>query len=203
MMKAIQAEDSDLERGSQRSSEDNSDGNAEEGEEELEEEEEEVVDNNRQSPMDEREAMKKNLQQKQAIRKEEEELIGPRLVKKIDDFIFGVAVEAGMDAGNADEESKSPNYRREKQQEEMLQTGNTSQFNLEKTKNDDQGVYQKVMDQYVTELRSEQAFFQLCKMAKDSKFTDPELNNPLVQYYNECVKANTVAKPLLSKIVDR
>ena len=107
-----------------------------------------------------------------------------------------------METGNIDEESKAPN-KRDQAQAEMLQTGNTSLFDLEKTKNDDTGVYQKVMGQYETELRSEQAFFQLCKMAKDSKFTDPDLNNPLVQYYNECVKANTVAKPLLSKIVDQ
>lgn len=85
----------------------------------------------------------------------------------------------------------------------MLRTGNTSLFQLEKTKNDDQGVFANVMDRYVTEFRSQQAFFQVCKMAKDSRFTDPTLNNPLVQYYNECTKANTVAKPLLSKIVDR
>ena len=85
----------------------------------------------------------------------------------------------------------------------MLRTGNTSLFQLEKTKNDDQGVFANAMDRYVTEFRSQQAFFQLCKMAKDSRFTDPNLNNPLVQYYNECIKANSVAKPLLSKIVDR
>ena len=40
-------------------------------------------------------------------------------------------------------------------------------------------------------------------MAKDSRFTDPNLNEKRVQYYNECEKANSVAKPLLSKIFDK
>ena len=59
------------------------------------------------------------------------------------------------------------------------------------------------MDKYVTEFRGQQAFFQLCKMAKDSKWTDPSLNNPKVEYYNECTKANSVAKSILSKIIDK
>ena len=59
------------------------------------------------------------------------------------------------------------------------------------------------MDQYATEFRGQQAFYMLCKQAKDSKYTDPTLNNPRMQYYNECTKANSVAKPILSKIVDK
>jgi len=40
-------------------------------------------------------------------------------------------------------------------------------------------------------------------MAKDSKWTDTSINNPRVQYYNECTKANSVAKPILSKIIEK
>lgn len=85
----------------------------------------------------------------------------------------------------------------------MLRTGNTTLFQLEKTKNDDDGVNEKLMNKYVDEFRGQQAFFQLLKMAKDSRFTDPNLNEKRVQYYNECTKANSVAKPLLTKIFDK
>ena len=40
-------------------------------------------------------------------------------------------------------------------------------------------------------------------MAKDSKWTDTTINNPRVKYYNECTKANSVAKPILSKIIEK
>ena len=35
----------------------------------------------------------------------------------------------------------------------MLETGNTSLFRLEKTKNDDKGQIQKVMDRYIEDFR--------------------------------------------------
>ena len=38
---------------------------------------------------------------------------------------------------------------------DMLRTGNTSIFQLEKTKNDDQGAQQKVMDKYLEEFRGQ------------------------------------------------
>lgn len=59
------------------------------------------------------------------------------------------------------------------------------------------------MDKYLEEFRGQQAFFQICKMAKDSKFTDPAMANPRIQYFNECTKANSVAKSILSKIIDK
>ena len=40
-------------------------------------------------------------------------------------------------------------------------------------------------------------------MAKDSKWTDPNVINPRVQYFSACTKNNSVAKPILSKIIDK
>ena len=59
------------------------------------------------------------------------------------------------------------------------------------------------MNAYIEEFRGQQAFYQLLKMAKDSRFTDPNSHDKRVQYYNECTKANSVAKPLLSKIFNK
>ena len=59
------------------------------------------------------------------------------------------------------------------------------------------------MDKYVNEFRGQQAFFKLCKMAMDSRFTDPNLHNPQFDYYNQCTLNKTMAKSLLSKIVDK
>lgn len=48
---------------------------------------------------------------KKLTRKEEEQLCGPRLTKKIDDFIFGVTVEAGIDSNPIDNmDSPEPSY---------------------------------------------------------------------------------------------
>lgn len=69
------------------------------------------------------------------------------------------------------------------EQQKMLETGNTSLFKMERTKNDDQDAYQKVMDKYVNEFRGQQAFYSLVKRANDSKWTDPNLKNTRVQYY--------------------
>ena len=56
--------------------------------------------------MDEREDYKKSIAIKEITKKEEEDLCGPRLTKKIDDFIFSVSVEAGLaDVNNAEESS--------------------------------------------------------------------------------------------------
>ena len=43
----------------------------------------------------------------------------------------------------------------------------------------------------------------MCKVAKDSRFSDPDMSNSKIQYFNECTKANSVAKPILSKIIDK
>jgi len=111
-------------------------------------------------------------------------------------------VEAGLADTNA-EEFKNNGNTSGGGQNAMLMTGNTSIFRMEKTKNNDQGVYQKVMEKYADEFRGEQAFYQICKIAKDSRFNDQNQINPRVQYYNECTKANAVAKPILSKIIDK
>ena len=47
----------------------------------------------------------------------------------------------------------------------MLETGNTSIFRLEKTKNNDENQIQKVMDKYIDGVRGEQAFYSQCKQA--------------------------------------
>ena len=39
-------------------------------------------------------------------------------------------------------------------------------------------------------------------MAKDSKWTDPKLLNPRLQYYAACTKNRILARPILDKIVD-
>ncbi len=61
------------------------------------------------------------------------------MTKKIDDFIFQVSVEAGLE--NTEEvkvpESATKGFGDSSEQQLMLQTGNTSLFRLEKTKNDD------------------------------------------------------------------
>ena len=93
-------------------------------------------DNNRESAMNERKEHKKTLMIKEQIKKEEEELCGHRLTRKIDDFIFQVSVEAGLADPN-DRDNNGNNALNN----EMLQTGNTTLFVAEKTKNDDQGVF--------------------------------------------------------------
>lgn len=40
-------------------------------------------------------------------------------------------------------------------------------------------------------------------MAKESKWTDPNVNDPRMQYFAACTKNNSVAKPILSKIIDK
>ena len=89
VMRAIPAEDSAEERGSDSRGSDYGSQNDEEGEGQESEQDEathDVASSGNQD--DEREAFKKELQQKAAIKKEEDELVGPRLKKKIDDFIL-------------------------------------------------------------------------------------------------------------------
>ena len=91
LMKAIPAEDSAEERGSDSGGGSDEDGSQKdedgEGQEsEQEEESHEVASGGDQ--MDERENFKREIMQKEAVKKEEEELCGPRLKKKIDEFIF-------------------------------------------------------------------------------------------------------------------
>ena len=44
----------------------------------------------------------------------------------------------------------------------------------------------------------------MCKRAtNESKWTDPNLKNKRVQYFAACRNSNAVAKPILSKIVDK
>ena len=144
------AEDSEEDRRSEGSG-----GGSEEEEREEEEEEEEdepEPEAKRESAMDVREQLKHEMKKKEAAKKDEEELCGPKLMKKIDDFMFQVSVEAGL--ANPMEESKA-NATMNATQNVMLQTGNTSLFQLEQTKNTDQGVYEKVMDKYVTSMRQQ------------------------------------------------
>lgn len=85
-MKAIPAEDSAEERGSgdSDSRNDSGDGEGEESEQEEDyDEEEENAD-----LTNEREAYKKNIIDKEVAKKEDKEICGQRLVKKIDDFAF-------------------------------------------------------------------------------------------------------------------
>ena len=127
------AEDSEEDRHSDRSG-----GGSEEEEREEEEEEEEdepVPDEaKRESAMDVREQLKHEMKKKEEAKKNEEELCGPKLMRKIDDFMFQVSVEAGL--ADPMEESKA-NATMNATQNVMLQTGNTSLFQLEQTKNTD------------------------------------------------------------------
>ena len=117
------AEDSEEDRRSEGSG-----GGSEEEEREEEEEEEEdepEPEAKRESAMDVREQLKHEMKKKEAAKKDEEELCGPKLMKKIDDFMFQVSVEAGL--ANPMEESKA-NATMNATQNVMLQTGNTSLF---------------------------------------------------------------------------
>ena len=92
-MRAIPAEDSEEEKGSRQSGDGNGSEEREEEDEELDEEESE---DDRLADLDERDRIKKEINHKKHIRKEEEQLCGPRFTKKIDDFILGINVEAGI-----------------------------------------------------------------------------------------------------------
>ena len=70
--------------------------------------------------------------EKQTAKKEDDQLCGPRLTKKIDDFILEVSAEAGLASHD-----RPANMTGKDGDVDMLRTGNTSIFQLEKTKNDD------------------------------------------------------------------
>ena len=137
VMKPIPAEESDEERGSEAKGSDEGEEKEEEQEEDVEEDEYSDEDANRESALDERAEIKLKNKEKALTKKEDDQLCGPRFVKKIDDFIFAVSIEAGL----AVTEDKSKNFAggNGTNGQDMLQTGNTSLFQLEKTKNDDQG----------------------------------------------------------------
>lgn len=92
-MKAIPAEDSEEERGSGSGS--NKEDGEEEGEDEYEEEQAEESDH-RDSALNERNKIKKDIKLREQNKKEEVELCGPHLTKKIDDFIQAINVKAGL-----------------------------------------------------------------------------------------------------------
>ena len=144
-MRPIPAEDSIEERGSSEAG-----SNTKEGEDEEEGVEEEAYESdNRMDDLDERDKIKKEIKQKEQKIKEQVEMCGPRLTKKIDDFVFSLNVEAGLNDQNFAGEASSTLNQATMRQKEMLETGNTSIFQLEKDKNDDQGVHEKVMEKYV------------------------------------------------------
>ena len=118
------AEDSEEDRHSDRSG-GSLDEEEREEEEEEEEEEPERDEAKRESAMDVREQLKHEMKKKEAAKKDEEELCGPKLMRKIDDFMFQVSVEAGL--ADPTEESKA-NATMNATQNVMLQTGNTSLF---------------------------------------------------------------------------
>ena len=44
----------------------------------------------------------------------------------------------------------------------------------------------------------------MCKMAiNESKWSDPNLKNKRIQYFSACIQSKTVAKPILSKIMNK
>ena len=59
------------------------------------------------------------------------------------------------------------------------------------------------MEKYVNEFRGQQAFYSLVKKANDSKWTDPNVKNTRVQYFQQCTQNNSVAKSILSKIINK
>jgi len=113
----IIAADSDQEKSSEKGSKNSSNENTAEKKEEPEDSyDESEEENNRASAMNERNNFKKNLQVKELVRKEENDLYGKRLSKKIDDFIFSVSVEAGLTDTNIEEFKNYGNV----QNQEML-----------------------------------------------------------------------------------
>jgi hypothetical protein len=50
-------------------------------------------------------------------------------------------------------------------------------------------------------VKKELSFFSLCKQAMNSKWSGNE-NDPKVKFYKECLKDNTVALPIMTKIFD-
>ena len=131
-MKAIPAEDSEEERGSESKGSGQGEGEEDDDEEEEEVDEYEQEQAKRNSALDERAEIKKTLMLKETAKKEDDQLCGPRLTKKIDDFILQVSVEAGL----ADQD-RPAHMTGNGGEVDMLRTGNTSIFQLEKTKNDD------------------------------------------------------------------
>lgn len=91
-MRVIPAEVSDNEKSSLGSgldsNDDDGDGEEREDDEEDAYESSDDEDLNRASAMNERKEHKKNIIASEAVKKEEQELIGHRLTRKIDDFIF-------------------------------------------------------------------------------------------------------------------
>ena len=140
-MRAIPAEDSEQERGSDE--EDDSKGSRSNGE--GSESEDSKTEDDYKEVNDAKEAFKQKLITQAAAKKEDQDLCGHRLVKKIDEFAHQVYVEAGIEEENEAQLSLK--------QQKMLETGNTSLFRLDHGKTDDHGQEQKVMDKYFEEFR--------------------------------------------------
>ena len=84
-------------------------------------------------------------------------MCGPKLTKKIDEFIFQMSVEAGLEEPT---EANSAIQNFGNVRNPLLETGNTSLFRLERQKNEDmKGINQRVMEKYVDEFRGQQAFY--------------------------------------------
>ena len=106
-IKIVVPEESEMDKTSKDGSNEGSEQQEREGNKDGEDvdysEDEENDNTNRASAMNERKQHKKDIEIKQQKKKEELELCGPRLTKKIDEFIFSISVEAGLADTNAEE----------------------------------------------------------------------------------------------------
>jgi Ran GTPase-activating protein (RanGAP) involved in mRNA processing and transport len=69
--------------------------------------------------------------------------------------------------------------------------GNTNQDQLSK--------YVKIFGDGV---KNDLTFFQLCKLAMNSKYIQTNESDPKIKFYMECIKDNAVALPIMTKIID-
>ena len=137
--------------------------------------------------------MKKKLEKQAKRKKEEEEVCGPRMMHKVNKYLNEMNKVVGQ------EDQRESKLERQKQ---MLQTGNTSLFELEKNKNCNEDTTHNMLQKYGDDVKQQRAFYEFCKQAKDAKFSDPNVNNANVQFYKECEKSRDLAKPVLTKLVD-
>lgn len=67
--------------------------------------------------------------------------------------------------------------------------------------NSNQERMQKYVRLYGDGLKKELSFFSMCKQAMNSKWNENE-KDPKIKFFRECMKDNTVALPIMSKIFD-
>ena len=119
--------------------------------------------------------------------KEQQELCGPRLDRKINAMLNEYKKKAGMpclETGGDEAQSM------------LLRTENSAMYR--DTQNREE---QKDVKTFGAEVKGQMAFFQLAKKFENSKYIETE-THPKVKYLKECFKDNSIIIPLLNKIVE-